>query len=65
MVNATSKQGFAIYIDEPEQKERYKCTVVEEVEPSLCEVASSTVKSSIHLLLNLSTGNWSLHKPCI
>ncbi|KYO26432.1 cyclin-A1 isoform A [Alligator mississippiensis] len=57
MVNATSKQGFAIYIDEPEQKERYKCTVVEEVEPSLCEVASSTVKSSIHLLLNLSTGS--------
>uniref|UniRef100_A0A7M4EBY0 Cyclin A1 n=1 Tax=Crocodylus porosus TaxID=8502 RepID=A0A7M4EBY0_CROPO len=55
MVNTTSKQGFAIYIDEPEQKERYKCTVVEEVEPSLCEVASSTVKSSIHLLLNLST----------
>ncbi|XP_019385608.1 PREDICTED: cyclin-A1 isoform X2 [Crocodylus porosus] len=57
MVNTTSKQGFAIYIDEPEQKERYKCTVVEEVEPSLCEVASSTVKSSIHLLLNLSTGS--------
>ncbi|XP_019381108.1 PREDICTED: cyclin-A1 isoform X2 [Gavialis gangeticus] len=57
MVNATSKQGFAIYIDEPEQKERYKCTVVEEVEPSLCEVASNTVKSSIHLLVNLSTGS--------
>uniref|UniRef100_A0A674J8K8 Uncharacterized protein n=2 Tax=Terrapene triunguis TaxID=2587831 RepID=A0A674J8K8_9SAUR len=57
MVNVTSKQGFAIYVDEPEQKDRCSCTVVEEVEPSLCEVDTSTMKPNIHLLLDLSTGS--------
>ncbi|EMP25300.1 Cyclin-A1, partial [Chelonia mydas] len=57
MVNVTSKQGFAIYVDEPEQKDRCSCTVVEEVEPSQCEVDTSTMKPNIHLLLDLSTGS--------
>uniref|UniRef100_A0A8C8SIF5 Cyclin A1 n=1 Tax=Pelusios castaneus TaxID=367368 RepID=A0A8C8SIF5_9SAUR len=57
MVNVTSKQGFAIYVDEPEQKDRYSCTIVEEVEPNLCEVDTSTMKPNIHLLLDLSTGS--------
>uniref|UniRef100_A0A8B9S3P0 Cyclin A1 n=1 Tax=Apteryx owenii TaxID=8824 RepID=A0A8B9S3P0_APTOW len=55
MVNATSKQGFAIYIDEPEQKEN--CPVVEELESSLCELDTSAMTSNIHLLLDLSTGS--------
>ena len=57
MVNAASKQGFAIYVDEPEQKENYSCQVAEELESSLCELDTSAMTSSIHLLLDLSTGN--------
>ncbi|KFO81909.1 Cyclin-A1, partial [Cuculus canorus] len=57
MVNATSKQAFAIYVDEPEQKENYNYQVIEELEPSLCELDTSEMTSSIHLLLNLSTGS--------
>ncbi|KGL96058.1 Cyclin-A1, partial [Charadrius vociferus] len=57
MVNATSKQGFSIYIDEPEQKENYSCQAAEELESSLCELDTSAMKSSIHLLLDLSTGS--------
>lgn len=56
-VNAASKQGFAIYVDEPEQKENYGCQVAEELESSLCELDTSAMTSSIHLLLDLSTGN--------
>lgn len=57
MVNAASKQGFSIYVDEVEQKENYSCQVAEELESSLCELDTSAMKSSIHLLLDLSTGN--------
>uniref|UniRef100_A0A8B9BMS0 Cyclin A1 n=1 Tax=Anser brachyrhynchus TaxID=132585 RepID=A0A8B9BMS0_9AVES len=57
MVSAASKQGFAIYIDEPEQKENYSYQVDEELESSLCELDTSAMTSSIHLLLDLSTGS--------
>ncbi|GAB0180286.1 cyclin-A1 [Grus japonensis] len=57
MVNAASKQGFAIYVDEPEQKENHSCQVAEELESSLCELDTSAMTSSIQLLLDLSTGS--------
>lgn len=57
MVNAASKQGFSIYIDEPEEKENYSYQVDEELESSLCEQDTSAMTSSIHLLLDLSTGD--------
>lgn len=57
MISAASKQGFTIYIDEPEQKENYNCQVDEELESSLCELDTSAMTSSVHLLLDLSTGN--------
>lgn len=56
-VSAASKQGFVIYVDEPEQKENYTCQVAEELESSLCELDTSAMTSSIRLLLDLSTGN--------
>uniref|UniRef100_A0A8C3KPZ4 Cyclin A1 n=3 Tax=Charadriiformes TaxID=8906 RepID=A0A8C3KPZ4_9CHAR len=55
-VNAAPKQGFSIYVDEPE-KENHSCQVAEELESSLCELDTSAMKSSIHLLLDLSTGS--------
>ncbi|NWI63784.1 CCNA1 protein, partial [Todus mexicanus] len=57
VVNATSKQGFAIYLDESEEKENYSYQVVEKVETSLHELDTSAMTSSIHLLLDLSTGS--------
>lgn len=57
MVNASPKQGFAIYIDESEDKENLICQVAEELESSLCELETSAMTSSVHLLLDLSTGN--------
>ncbi|NXG66818.1 CCNA1 protein, partial [Hemiprocne comata] len=54
-VNAVSKQGFAIYIDE--QKENYSGQVAEELESSVGELDTSAMTSSIHLLLDLSTGS--------
>ncbi|KAM6341725.1 cyclin-A1 [Podargus strigoides] len=57
MVNTTSKQAFAIYIDDPEQKENYGCQVAKELNSSMCELDTSTVTSSIHLLLDLSAGS--------
>ncbi|XP_062470976.1 cyclin-A1 [Pezoporus occidentalis] len=57
MVSAVSKQAFAIYEDEPEEKENYSCQVAEELESSLCELDTSAMTSSIHLLLDLSTGS--------
>ena len=57
VVSTTSKQDFAIYIDEPEEKENYSCQEDEELESSLCELDTSAMTSSIHLLLDLSTGN--------
>ncbi|XP_037233511.1 cyclin-A1 [Falco biarmicus] len=56
MVNAVSKQGFSIYVDDPEQKENYNCQVDEELESNLCELGTSAVTSNVHLLLDLSTG---------
>ncbi|KFP73387.1 Cyclin-A1, partial [Apaloderma vittatum] len=56
-VNTSSKQRFAIYVDDPEQKENYSCQVAEELESSLCELDTSAMTSSIHLLLDLSTGS--------
>ncbi|XP_049679074.1 cyclin-A1 isoform X1 [Accipiter gentilis] len=56
-VSAASKQGFVIYVDEPEQKENYTCQVAEELESSLCELDTSAMTSSIRLLLDLSTGS--------
>ncbi|XP_054239980.1 cyclin-A1 [Indicator indicator] len=55
VVNAASKQGFAIYVDESEEKEN-NCQVSEELESSLCEL-DSAMTSNIHLLLDLSTGS--------
>jgi len=57
VVSAAPKQTFAIYVDEPEEKENYSCQVAEELESSLCELDTSAMTSSIHLLLDLSTGN--------
>lgn len=57
MVSAASKQGFAIYVDDPEDKENYSCQVSEELELSHCELDTSAMTSSIHLLLDLSSGN--------
>ncbi|XP_051480245.1 cyclin-A1 [Apus apus] len=54
-VNAASKQGFAIYVDE--QKENYSGQVAEELESSVGELDTSAMTSSIHLLLDLSTGS--------
>uniref|UniRef100_A0A663M8E0 Cyclin A1 n=1 Tax=Athene cunicularia TaxID=194338 RepID=A0A663M8E0_ATHCN len=57
VVSAPSKQGFAIYVDEPEQKENYSCQVAEELDSSLSQLDTSAMTSSIHLLLDLSTGS--------
>lgn len=57
MVNAVSKQGFAIYVDDPEDKENYSCQVSEDLELGHCELNTSAMTSSIHLLLDLSSGN--------
>ncbi|KFQ36517.1 Cyclin-A1, partial [Merops nubicus] len=56
-VNAASKQAFAIYVDESEEKENYSYQVAEKLETSLCELDTSAMTSSIHLLLELSTGS--------
>ncbi|XP_066477352.1 cyclin-A1 [Tiliqua scincoides] len=53
----SSKQGFTIYIDEPEQKRAYGRMPVEQVDLSMCEVDTSILEPSLHLLLNLSTGS--------
>ncbi|XP_044297721.1 cyclin-A1 [Varanus komodoensis] len=52
-----SKQSFAIYIDEMKERNGYICSSVEELEPSMLEVATSPLNPSLHLLLNLSTGS--------
>lgn len=57
MGNIPSKQEFAIYVDDQEQKENYSYQVAEELESSLCELDTSAMSSSVHLLLDLSTGN--------
>ncbi|NWV01984.1 CCNA1 protein, partial [Upupa epops] len=57
VVNAASKQGFAIYVDESEEKENYNCQMTEELESSLCDLDTSAMSSSVHLLLDLSTGS--------
>ncbi|KAF4794753.1 Cyclin-A1 [Turdus rufiventris] len=57
MVSATSKQGFAIYVDDSEDKENYTCQVSEVLELSHCELDTSAMSSSIHQLLDLSSGS--------
>ncbi|XP_042723632.1 cyclin-A1 [Lagopus leucura] len=57
VVSTTSKQDFTIYIDEPQEKENHSCQEDEELESSLCELDTSAMTSSIHLLLDLSTGS--------
>ncbi|OWK61553.1 Cyclin-A1 [Lonchura striata] len=57
MVSAVSKQRFAIYRDDPEDKENYSCQVSEELELSHCELDTSAMTSSIHRLLDLSSGS--------
>lgn len=52
----SSKQGFTVYIDELEQKNTYNSVAIEEEEPSMCEIDTTTLKPSFHLLLDLSTG---------
>lgn len=56
MVSAVSKQDFAIYVDDPEDKENYSCQVSEDLEFGHCELNTSAMTSSIHLLLDLSSG---------
>uniref|UniRef100_A0ABM5FWV3 Cyclin-A1 isoform X2 n=1 Tax=Pogona vitticeps TaxID=103695 RepID=A0ABM5FWV3_9SAUR len=53
----SSKQNFAIYIDGVEERNIYSYMPVEEVEPSMCDVDTSVVNPSLHLLLNFSTGS--------
>ncbi|KAJ7409014.1 Cyclin-A1 [Willisornis vidua] len=57
MFNAASKQGFAIYIDNAEDKENYSRHVSEELESSQCELDTSAMTSSIHLPLDQSSGS--------
>ncbi|XP_036236460.1 cyclin-A1-like [Molothrus ater] len=57
IISAASKQGFAIYIDDSEDKENYSCQVSEELELSHCELDTSAMTSSIHQLLDLSSGS--------
>nr|XP_056714140.1 cyclin-A1 [Euleptes europaea] len=49
------KQGFTVYVDELEQKNTSSGAAIEEVEPSMCEIDTTTLKPSFHLLLDLST----------
>ncbi|XP_015275077.1 PREDICTED: cyclin-A1 [Gekko japonicus] len=51
----SSKQGFTVYVDELEQKNTHNSSAIEDVEPSMCEVDTTTLKPSFHLLLDLST----------
>ncbi|KAH0625048.1 hypothetical protein JD844_033086 [Phrynosoma platyrhinos] len=53
----SSKQNFTVYIDDVEERSRCSYMAVEEVEPSMCEVETSELKPSLHLLLNFSTGS--------
>ncbi|XP_036259431.1 cyclin-A1-like [Molothrus ater] len=57
IISAASKQGFAIYIDDSEDKENYSCQVSEELELSHCELDTSAMISSIHWRLDLSSGS--------
>ncbi|XP_059694858.1 cyclin-A1 [Haemorhous mexicanus] len=57
IISAASKQGFAIYIDDSEDKENYSCKMSEELELSHCELDTSAMTSSIHRLLDLSSGS--------
>ncbi|XP_077048408.1 cyclin-A1-like [Agelaius phoeniceus] len=57
IISAASKQGFAVYIDDSEDKENYSCQVSEELELSHCELDTSAMTSSIHRLLDLSSGS--------
>ncbi|KAL8190893.1 UNVERIFIED_CONTAM: Cyclin-A1 [Gekko kuhli] len=51
----SSKQGFTVYVDELEQENTYSSVAIEDVEPSMYEVDTTTLKPSFHLLLDLST----------
>lgn len=53
-----AKQGFDIYMDEPEQGDRDSCTEREGMAfEDAYEVDTSTLKSDLHFLLDFSTGN--------
>lgn len=65
IISAASKQGFAIYIDDSEDKENYSCQVSKELELSHCELDTSAMTSSIHRLLDLSSGNSSYYSDGI
>lgn len=53
----SSKQNFTVYLDGVEEGNSYSYMAVEEVEPSMCDADTSVLNPSLHLLLNLSTGN--------
>lgn len=55
--SVSSKKSFAVYIDEVEERSKNNFIVAEEVEYSMCETETSTIKPNLHLLLNLCTGN--------
>uniref|UniRef100_G3VMK8 Cyclin A1 n=1 Tax=Sarcophilus harrisii TaxID=9305 RepID=G3VMK8_SARHA len=58
MVHVPAKQGFDIYVDEPEHGETCSCscTVREEIAyEDVYEVDTSTLKSDLHFLLDFST----------
>ncbi|KAL7983411.1 hypothetical protein Chor_000287, partial [Crotalus horridus] len=54
-LRSSSHKSFTVYIDEVEERSKNNFIVAEEVEHSMCETETSTIKSSLHLLLNLST----------
>lgn len=58
--SVSSKKSVTVYIDKVEERSENDFIAAEEVEYSMCETEASTIKSNLHLLLNLSTGNKSL-----
>lgn len=57
-VQAPAKQGFDIYMDEPEQGDRDSCAGREGMAfEDAYEVDTSTFKSDLHFLLDFNTGN--------
>lgn len=67
-VHVPAKQGFDIYMDEPQQGPRGSCPGREGTAfGEVYEADTSTVKSDLHFLLDFSTGKLTylrLTEPC-
>lgn len=61
-----AKQGFDIYMDEPEQGDRDSCTGRQGMAfEDVYEVDTSTLQSDLHFLLDFSTGNLTHLRPMV